>query len=394
MLGHPSTSRLSFLTVIAALVCGCGGDTSSFSSAGSGGGAGAAGAGGSNSGSGGANTGGSGQSGGGVGQAGAHQGGAGGAGVSGAGGAFDAGTGGGTGTEAGPCPPPANTNDTAICMTFSPENIHAENDPTLDERGVFIVQIFDTPNPPKQNAGQTALFERTLPASSSSGGQIALSGLRPIRAVSAFPPVVYIRAVFVDNPGPFATQTLGYGAWVGGINFNDGIQKDDPVEPVTLTQGAGNAVDIPLTALRKLDVTVHLTATPVGDGQGPLAVVVVNDSNPKNTPPPVGFASDACADVSKGDVHLTGFFVGSGQHWITGVLKDLGGTADLPPGALAGLTVSGQTVRIPWSFTVAPTAYSAAVTIGLDYVVPWPAEAGAPPPNSCADLGIKSDGGP
>ena len=296
--------------------------------------------------------------------------------------------------DAGACPAPADPNDTAICFTFSPEDIRAESDPTLDKRGVFVVQVFDTPNPPKQNAGAVALFERLVPANSASGGQIALDALRPIRAVAAFPDTVYARAIFVDNPGPFATGDLGYGSWVGGVNFLDGIQKDEPLIAVPLQHGQGNAVDMPLVALRKLDVTVHLDATPLGDGQGPLAVIVVNDEDPTKKPPPVGASVGQCVNVAAGDVHLTGFFVGSGPHWVTGILKDLGGAGDIPPGALAALSVNGQTYRLPTRIDVAPTDYTATATINLTWVAPLPADAGAVPPNSCADLGFGGDAGP
>lgn len=385
-------ARARYIVGLAALVTGCGGDTNTFtnaqpneaglggSSAGGQSGAGGAGQSGAGGGSGQGGNGGSGVSG------------ADGGGQAGAGGALDAGNGDGGGP--GPCAAPGNPNDTAVCMRFPPENIRAEADPSLDKRGVFVVQIFDTPNPPKQNASQAALFERVLPADSATGGEIAIADIKQIRAVAAFPQVVYIRAVFADNAAALANQNLAYGVWIGGVNFLDGIQKDEPLLPTTLHRGQGNLVEIPLTALRKLDVTVHLAAKPVGDGQGPLAVVVVNDADVSKKPAPVGLATKACADVTKGDVHLTGFFVGGGQHWVTGVLKDLGGTGDLPEGALAALNVTSQSIRIPASFTASATDYTAAVTINLNYVVPWSPDAGPVPPNSCADLGIGGDAGP
>ena len=164
--------RTRHLVVLAVLAVGCGGESSTFSPPPAEGGL--AGSGGKSSG--GSANGGS-QSAGGSGQSGAGgsgQSGAGGSGQSGAGGVTGAG---GSAADAGPCPAPADPNDTAMCVTFSPEDVQAENDPGLDKRGVFVVQIFDTPNPPKQNAGQIALFERVVPASSATGGQIALDAL-------------------------------------------------------------------------------------------------------------------------------------------------------------------------------------------------------------------------
>lgn len=279
---------------------------------------------------------------------------------------------------------------TAICVTLNPEDITAESDPAFDKSGVLVVQVFDNPHPAD---GDPPLDQIRLPRAGQTG-EISLDDLRPLRLAGAFPTTVYLRALFVDNPNP--TRKIEVGTWIGGLNTADGLQENEPLLPVTLQPGVANAVTLDLVAFRQLTVTVHASATPVGDGQGPLAVIVVNSNDPSSgdggKPQPYGFAEAACADVTQGDVTVTGVLVGSGPYWITGILKDLGGTEDLPAGSLAALSV-GSTVTIPTQLTMTATDYTPSATIDLGYVVPLPVDAGAVPPNSCSDLSPASDAG-
>jgi hypothetical protein len=315
-------------------------------------------------------------------------------GAPGAGGSAEGGLGtGGTSAEGGPCAPPALATDTALCLRFSPETIVPRADKALDEWGVLVVQVFDTPNPPDKNASQVALAERVLPANSASGGEIALSALRPMRLVHAFPSTVYVRAFFVDNPDVLAQgNKIAWGVWVGGVNLADGIQKNEPLLPVPLEVGRGNLLDLTLTALRRLDVTVKTTATPIGDGQGKLDVIAVDKPDPGKKPAVFGSASTPCADVTAGDVTLTGVVVGDGPYYVTGVLNDLGTPGDLPPGSLVSLEPTDGGFQIPTELTYGKGNYRPSVTIDLNYVVPLGADAGTPGPNSCRALGI--DAGP
>jgi hypothetical protein len=300
------------------------------------------------------------------------------------------GSGGSAGTPTD-CVPPADKKQTSLCVTLVPEKITAETDPGLDKKGALVVQVFDTSTPPAKNASAVALAERVLPANPGTA-EVALDTIPMQRLVGTFPAVVYVRAIFVDdNTALAAGATLGAGAWVGGINLDDGLQKNDPVLPVDVMVGQGNAIDMPLTALRRLTVKVHASATPVGDGQGPLAAVVVNNAEATKKPPLFGAASSACADVSK-DVTLTGFVVGKGPYWVTGALNDLGLPGDFPPGTLAAVDVMGSKATIPQMLTFKADAYSVSTSIDLTYAVPWPMDAGPLPPNSCADL-AKPDGG-
>jgi hypothetical protein len=300
-------------------------------------------------------------------------------------------TGGVGGSPPGDCAPPVNKNQTALCVTLVPEAIKAESDPALDEKGVLLIQIFDTPTPPETNASAVALVERVLPANPGTS-EVALGAIPMQRLAGTMPPVAYVRAVFVDDAERLAQgATLGWGAWVGGVDLSDGFQDKDPILPVKLAIGEGNLLSLPLVALRKLTVKVHASATPVGDGQGPLAAVVVNDPDVAKKPPAFGLARAGCADVSK-DVTLTGFVVGKGPYWVTGALNDLGLSGDLPPGSLAALDVTASKLTIPRELTFAADDYAPSASIDLSYAVPFPADAGPIPPNSCADL-ARADGG-
>ena len=384
-----STSERAFGAIIlgAALLAGCSRDSgSAFSPADAG------------DGSGGAATGGAASPGAG-GTAGQGNGGtaSGGGGMAAAGGSVAAGgsaaAGGAGGTTPGGCAAPADRKQTAMCVTLAPESITPQSDPALDEKGVFLLEVFDTPTPPQKDASSVALIERVVPANPGTG-EVSLSAIPMQRLVGTLPAVVYVRAVFVDNPARLAQgAAFGWGAWVGGIELGDGFQDKEPILPVKVTVGQGNALTLQLVALRRLTVKVHASATPVGDGQGPLTAVVAGGADAAKKPPAFGLARAACADISK-DVTLTGFVIGKGPYWITGVLNDLGLPGDLPPGALAALDVTATAVTIPQMLTYAAGDYTPTASIDLSYVVPLTADAGGVPPNSCADLSARDGGLP
>jgi hypothetical protein len=281
-------------------------------------------------------------------------------------------------------------------VTFAPEVINVQANPALDGRGTLILQVFDTPTPPEKNP--PALVERLLPINPKN--ELSISNLPVERLVGKLPATVYVRALFIDNPALLVPGTaLTYGAWVGGVDLTKGFLTKEPLTAVPVQIGQGNALTLPLSALRKLTVTVHASATPIGDGQGKLAIIAVNGADPTKKPPAFGYAVDACADVVAGDVTLTGFVIGAGPYWVTGILNDLGLPGDLPPGSLSALDLTGGKVRIPKELVIGPGDYSPSVKIDLGFVSPLPADAGAPGPNSCADLagadgGVPADGGP
>ncbi len=316
---------------------------------------------------------------------------AGGTGVGATGGAAGSANDGGEVDAAGCAGPIAG--ETALCVSVLPERIVAQDDPTLDKKGKYYLQIFDTPTPPD---GATPLASRTLPLLAAN--EIAVDAIPTVRLAAVLPATVYVRAFFVDNAAALNQKpgsSLVYGTWLGGMDLTNGIQTNQPLLPVPLQLGAGNSVTIPLTALRKLTATIHASVTPIGDGQGPLAFLAVEDPNPGNKPPLFGYGAVTCGDVSASrSAVVTGFILAGGPHWVTASLKDVGGKGDFPPGSLASLTVTAGKAMIPKELVVGATDYAPSVNINLDYAVPWPADGGAIPPNSCADLAALADGGP
>lgn len=320
-------------------------------------------------------------------------------GASGSGGAVSAsggdGGGGGSTPDASPCAPPTNAKNTALCVTFAPEAITARTEPALDKRGVLVVQVFDTATPPEKNADLVALVSKVLPADAAMGGEISVDALPTVRLEGAFPATSYVRVFFIDNPRVFAAGGgIDYGVWLGGVNLADGVKKDEALSPVSLTTGAGNALDVSLTAFRRLDVVASASVKPVGDGQGTLTVTMVNNPDPSKNPAAFGSAIKRCADVAMGAVDFSGFFFGKGPYWAAGVLNDLGKPGDLPVGALATLDLTAAGPRIPKQIEVGARDYATTIAVDLNYVKPLPADAGSPGPNSCADLGLIGDGGP
>lgn len=302
---------------------------------------------------------------------------------------------GGSTPDASPCAPPTNASDTALCVTFAPEAITARTEPALDKRGVLVVQVFDTATPPQKDADKVALANKVLPADAATGGEISVDALPEVRLEGAFPATSYVRVFFIDNPRVFAAGGgIDYGVWLGGVNLADGVEKDEALSPVSLTTGAGNALDVSLTALRRLDVVASASAKPVGDGQGTLTVTIVNNPDPSKNPAAFGSAVKRCADVSAGAVDFSGFFFGKGPYWAAGVLNDLGKPGDLPVGALATLDLTPAGPRIPKQIDIGARDYATTIAVDLNYVNPLPADAGPPGPNSCADLGLLGDGGP
>ncbi|HVU02345.1 MAG TPA: hypothetical protein VHE30_11365 [Polyangiaceae bacterium] len=309
------------------------------------------------------------------------------------------GTAGSGGADGGGCRPPTSPNDTSLCVHLLPQDLKALQQPQLDQKGIFALQVFDTPNPPDQNADQVALATTVLPPGAAlgdagTGAEIALSSVSDVRVEGAFPATVYVRAFFVDNPEAIGRKDLGYGVWIGGIDLKDGLSDKEPLLPVPVTIGAGNSIDLSLTALRLLHVTVHLAATPVGDGQGPLTVAAVGGAEPSKKPPLYGFGARACVDLAARDVNVNGIVFGEGNVWVTGILNDLGLPGDLPTGSAASLEQQGATIVIPTKVNLG-REYAIQTSIDLGFTVPWPADGGAIPPNSCADLvGAGADAGP
>lgn len=293
-----------------------------------------------------------------------------------------------------PCPPPTSATDSSLCLSFAPESITLESDPALDGQGTLLVQIFDRPNPPALDSASSALLSQTI--TTEAGSTFSIGSLPEIRLVETFPSRVFLRVVFADNAARAAPEEPTFGTWFGGIDFSLGQLVPVLLEPVDLNVGAGNTRTVPLTAFRKLDVTVSASATPVGDGEGPLRVGALGGEDIANIPPVLGQTLVPCADLSGGQAVMVSVpFITDGPLFITGGLNDLGEPAQLNelfPGGLFGLAANadGGPPIIPNQLDLPAGAYSAQTSLDLGFVQVLPPDSGAPGPNACSDLG---DGG-
>jgi hypothetical protein len=198
---------------------------------------------------------------------------------------------------------------------------------------------------------------------------------------------VYVRAFFVDNFEMFTRNATTWGVWLGGYDLSNGLVERPPIQPVSLTVGAGTAHTLPLTALRRLRVSLELAngTTPLDDGEGPGAAVVVRSAVDLENPELYGAASAPCLSLDTPETsELTGIVIGSGQFFLSAVIDDFNAGGELPPGGLLALDVNGTTYSLPDSsrFIVPPTAYTVSHSVALNFVVPL-GDGGAPPPYAC-----------
>jgi hypothetical protein len=275
------------------------------------------------------------------------------------------------------------------------------NDPALDESGILYVQLFDIPNPPKGAAGIDVV---KLPIAA--GKEISLDSLPTIHLKGKLSGTAYVLALFRDDNNAPKRGDITYGDWIGGLDISNGIKDGLPLDAIAAPVGQGTSVDVALTALRKLTVTVSRTATPVagGDAQGPLAIAAIDSPDPSKKPnsnPPAkpgffGLGSVPCADLATQSVDVTGFVLGNGPYWVFGSLDDLlapNVPGKIQKGSLVSLDVTGGTATIPTRLDIAVGDYAPTAKIDLSYTVPLAADAGTPGPNSCADLPAATDGG-
>jgi hypothetical protein len=306
------------------------------------------------------------------------------------------GTGGSGGAPPG-CAAPTGPNETAICLTLDPEIMTFQDDPRLDGSGVLRVEMFAIDDPPEE-AEAIALYHAIFPSDAETGGEISLNALpSPRIALPDVPSTVYFRVAFVDNPEVFTLGGFVPGTWVGGVDFSGGVAEDMKLSPVSVTPGAANEVTVGLSAVRGLLVTVDASATPVGDGEGPLAIMVTNSPDPAAQPSMFGIGINPCANVADMPfVQIVPMIGPPGTYYVTGALNDLGGPWEPPgPGMLVAMDVDLQAgmASIPHVLTLAQGDYTPTVSIDLSFAVPWPGDAGPIPPNACTDIFPPGDGG-
>jgi hypothetical protein len=299
---------------------------------------------------------------------------------------------GGTPDASSGCEAPSDEAAATLCLTFAPDPMTFEADPRFDGSGLLVVHVFDVAVP--TDGVDVPIFESTLPSSAALGAEISLDALAPMRITLAdAPATAYVRAIFFDNPEAFERDSLTPGTWIGGLDLSGGLVEDQALTAVPLSAGAPHELTLDLHALRALTVTVNATATPIGDGTGPLDLLVAGDADVTGDPPVFGFATFSCVDVADLPQEFTvPTFAVTGTHYVTGVLNDLGLEGDFPPGLLAALDVDldANTALIPVSVQFG-NDYTPTAAIDLSFVNPWPADAGAVPSGAGCDT--SADGG-
>jgi len=310
------------------------------------------------------------------------------------------------GDAAPQCTGPAVSTNASACLVFTPEMMNLLNggdagtDPRLDGMGRLLVQVYDTATPtiPTSDAGDAGLPQALVtiewPPPLADGGmqpEVSVNSL-PVIPIDGLPATVYIRAFFIDNNAWFLDPTnLTYGMWVGGMNLANGVLPAPAPPPdlrqVSLTVGRGTFVPMPMLAMRRFSSDVVLALqqpdgaaeTPIGNGQGPLSVAVLEQAAVANAQF-FGGVQTACTDMTKGPVPVTGFFYvenNTGDTYFGALLDDFGllsPTVTTPPGALISLA-PGQVIPPMQKVTVAADQYSVGPSqlpfIALTTVIPF-----------------------
>ena len=206
--------------------------------------------------------------------------------------------------DAGPCAPPANASQSAVCISLTPEAIAFTSDPRFDGKGILSVAVYGTALPDYPDGGtMPALAGQTYTGASS----VDLSMPVPTTRFDGLSPgQVYARAVFVDDPNPTKAVEAGY--WLGGYDLSNGLQSQTPLLPITLTAGQGTAVTMDLTALRQLVVTLSLSpgTMPEGNGQGPAVFLVTPTNAPSTGTSFFGVGQTTCSTLSESATAVVG----------------------------------------------------------------------------------------
>lgn len=283
---------------------------------------------------------------------------------------------------------------TALCLTFLPERVAPRDEPGLDQRGFLTLEVFDTPSPPAGKArSAAALYRRTVPVDSDSGGEIALTDLpEPTVLLNDGLSEVYLLAQFFDNARVSGDVNISWGTWLGGLDLRNGLSEDLSLSPIPLVTGGVTRHQVALTALRRLTVTVTASVAPLGDGEGGLSVVA---SRLEGLPPRVptdGYGIDPCVDMTRGPQTVEVGLIGSGSFFVTAFFDDLGieTPGEMPPGTLLSVgdfdpgTARGTYDQV----TLADDQYAAELSVDLGTVIDLRGDPTALGPNSCADLGL------
>lgn len=270
-----------------------------------------------------------------------------------------------------PCPAPADPARASLCITLAPENIKFEAEPGLDGRGYMSVSLYATAFPEADGNNATPLATLTYDADPDGGTAVDLRAPPEIRFDSLDRVRVFARVVFLDGKVEGQPQA---GWWLGGIDVSKGLKKDMPLAAIDLVKGAGTRRTIPMTALRRLAITVGRTVAPIGNAQGPLAITALKTDTIIGITDFFGTANKPCANLqSAGSTVLaTGFVIGPGPYYLVPELDDFGGSTGLSAGSLTALDLTGGSPKIPATskLTYANDAYIATHTLSLTTAIP------------------------
>jgi len=273
-----------------------------------------------------------------------------------------------------PCAPPSDLKKSSLCIVVAPEAIQFLNgDPDFDGKGFGAIEVQSGPNPDLPDGGSVPPLAQSI-FGTGDAGELDLATPIPMTRFEGLPTTVYPRVVFVDLKTP--GKQPGAGWWIGGYDLSKGFVQPQLLLPVTLQPGQGTTVTVDLIALRKWNVTVTRSATPIGNAMGKVDVLAMTDPVPSSASALYGVASNPCANVSGAKKAVAGGFVlGKGPYYAVALLDDFGGGGFLAPGSLTSLEVKdGGGLENPPSalMTYPATAYLIARTVDLDLTVPKP----------------------
>lgn len=282
------------------------------------------------------------------------------------------------------CAPPSDPKKASLCLHLIPDSIKPiPTDPALDGKGVLLIQVFDTPNPDKGDAGKAKpIMEAVVPQQQADGGvqTIDVSALPALHRFDGLAgSVVYVQALFLDDlsalkPG----YSLNYGTWMGGLPLMSGLSSNLPLEPVAIKAGQATTSDLKLTAFRRFKATLRASGglSMIGNGQGPAKVVLLASQQLSGGNMAMyGYATAACGDIkASGGIQLEGFVFGQGPYYALGLVDDLGTDtgSNLPPGSLVNLNMATGSLPASSKVSYAADAYEVTKELTLDAVVPTP----------------------
>lgn len=287
------------------------------------------------------------------------------------------------------CAAPSDPSTAALCLVIEPEVLDlVDGDERFDGQGVFVVQVFDTPEPDLPDGTQVpALAETTIP-DQPGGPTPVLTGvydpLEPVR-FEGLPAQVFVRVLFADNFEVFESDALVGGLFVGGWDLSQGVLFEGGLEPVDLTVGEGLEVTMPLVALRsmKVKLTKPIFVQPRGNGEGPAGFFLFDTSNVTVNAPIWGIGETACGSIhAPSGIDVEGAFVGPGPYFGFGYLDDYGEGIEnqIPPGTMVNLELAGGQPSLPAGaeIEIPPGAYRVEASLELTTTIPFQ---GLPPPD-------------